>query len=228
MSVDPRIDLLKLLADPLRLRVIDRLGHLGPASVSELAAAFDVPMPQLSNHLKRLRDAGLVTVDRRGRHAVYDLADSNVETLLPLLDRLTADTAEPRVLGERADFAYARSCYRHLAGALGSDVYRALVDRQALSVDHDGTIELGPQAAPVFKSLGVATDRPAGTRKRFAFECLDSTELRPHLAGLMGDRVATSMIEKGWIEPPDSERVVQVTAAGKRGLKRALGLELQR
>jgi DNA-binding transcriptional ArsR family regulator len=227
-AADPRIDLLKVLADPLRLRVIDRLGHLGPASVSELATAFDVPMPQLSNHLKRLRDAGLVTVERTGRHAVYDLADSSVETLLPLLDRLTAGTAEPRVLGERGDFAYARSCYRHLAGRLGADVYRALIDRRALAVDHDGTIDLGPDADAVFASLGVATDRPAGTRKRFAFECLDSTELRPHLAGLMGDRLATAMVEKGWIEAPDSERVVQVTPSGKRGLKRTLGLDLKR
>jgi DNA-binding transcriptional ArsR family regulator len=228
MNADPRIDLLRLLSDPLRLRVIDRLGHLGPASVSELAAAFDVPMPQLSNHLKRLRDAGLVTVERRGRHAVYDLADPGVETLLPLLDRLTGGTAEPRVLGERADFAHARSCYRHLAGRLGSDIYGVLVERQALAVDHDGTIELGPEAEPVFSTLGVPTDRPTGTRKRFAFECLDSTELRPHLAGLMGDRLSTALIDKGWLEEPDSERVVQITPSGKRGLKRTLGLDLQR
>src|SRR3954452_19808181 len=99
---DPRIDLLKLLADPLRLRVIDRLVQLGPASVSEMATEFDVAMPQLSNHLRRLRDAGLVSVERRGRPAVYDLADPGVETLVPLLDRLTGSTAEPRVLGERA------------------------------------------------------------------------------------------------------------------------------
>jgi DNA-binding transcriptional ArsR family regulator len=227
-AADPRLDLLKQLADPLRLRIIDRLGHLGPASVSELSAGLDVPMPQLSNHLRRLREADLVTVERKGRHAVYDLANPGVETLLPLLDRLTGRTAEPRVLGERADFAYARSCYRHLAGALGSDIYKSLLDRNALDVDHDGTIELGPEAEPVFATLGVDTRRPTGTRKRFAFECLDSTELRPHLAGLMGDRVAEAMIDKGWIEEPDSERVVQLTPAGKRGLKRTLGLELKR
>jgi hypothetical protein len=73
-----------------------------------------------------------------------------------------------------------------------------------------------------------ARGEPTGTRKRFAFECLDSTELRPHLAGLMGDRVAEAMVDKGWIEPPDDERVVQVTPSGRRALKRALRLELQR
>src|SRR4051794_25831995 len=190
MSADPRLDLLKQLADPLRLRIIDRLGHLGPASVSELASELDVPMPQLSNHLRRLREADLVTVERKGRHAVYDLANPGVETLLPLLDRLTGRTAEPRVLGERADFAYARSCYRHLAGALGSDLYKVLLEHEALSVDHDGTIELGPEAEPVFAKLGVATDRPAGKRKRLALASPRSPPPRPPPAGLMGDRGA--------------------------------------
>ena len=73
---DPRIDLLKELADPVRLRVIDHLGHVGPATVSELAAALRVTMPQLSNHLRRLREAGLVHVERTGRHAIYALAEA--------------------------------------------------------------------------------------------------------------------------------------------------------
>ena len=81
--------MLKELADPVRLRVIDRLGHVGPATVSELAAELRVTMPQLSNHLRRLREAGLVHVERTGRHAIYALADESLQALLPLLDRLT-------------------------------------------------------------------------------------------------------------------------------------------
>src|SRR4051794_3862604 len=90
---DPRVDLLKELADPVRLRVVDRLGHRGPATVSELAAELRLPMPQLSNHLRRLRESGLVRVERAGRHAVYQLADPGLEALLPLLDRLTGRIA---------------------------------------------------------------------------------------------------------------------------------------
>ena len=74
-SDDPRVALLKELADPLRLRVVDRLGHRGPATVSRLAAELDVPLPQLSNHLRRLRDAGLVVAERDGRQVIYALAD---------------------------------------------------------------------------------------------------------------------------------------------------------
>ena len=222
---DPRPALLKLLSDPLRLRVIDRLGHLGPATVSEMAAELDVQLPQLSNHLRKLRDAGLVSVERNGRQATYDLADPGVEVLLPLLDRITGRTAPPPP--ERPDFADCRTCYRHLAGRLGTELYDALVEHDALAPQVDGTIELGPQAGRVFKSLGVDTDRPHGTRKRFAFECLDCTENRPHLAGLMGDRVAEALAGKGWVERTDEPRVMQITPAGRRGLSRALGVKVR-
>jgi hypothetical protein len=174
--------------------------------------------------LRKLREAGLVSVERNGRQAIYDLADPGVEVLLPLLDRVTGRTAPPPP--ERPDFADCRTCYRHLAGRLGTVLYDALVERGALAPQVDGTIELGPEAAPVFKSLDVDTDRPQGTRKRFAFECLDCTENRPHLAGLMGDRVAEAMTGKGWVEHTDEPRVMQITPGGRRGLSRALGVKL--
>src|SRR3954471_17544427 len=83
---DPRVPLLKELSDPIRLRVVDRLGNAGPATVSELGAELGIPLPQLSNHLKRLREARLVRVERSGRHAVYELSDPGLEALLPILD----------------------------------------------------------------------------------------------------------------------------------------------
>src|SRR3954453_15753968 len=86
---DPRVPLLKELADPVRLRVVDHLGNVGPATVSELAAGLRVTMPQLSNPLRGLREAGRVRVERPGRHAIYELADESLQALLPLLDRLT-------------------------------------------------------------------------------------------------------------------------------------------
>src|SRR3954470_10759838 len=116
--LDPRVPLLKVLADPLRLRVVDHLFNVGPATVSELAGHLAVTMPQLSNHLRRLRDAGLVRVQRTGRHAVYELADEGLQTLLPLLDRLTGRVT-PAPPPPDSPFATARTCYDHLAGGLG-------------------------------------------------------------------------------------------------------------
>lgn len=217
---DPRVALLVELAEPLRLRVIDRLSGGGPATVSELACDAGVSMPQLSNHLKRLREAGLVQVERNGRHAVYEIADPGLDALLPMLDSITGRVVPPpeRVGGE------SRTCYAHLAGPLGVAVFRGLVDRGAIVPAPDGTVALGPTAADVFGALAVETDQDAGDRRRFAFECLDGTEHAAHLAGTMGDRVAASLFERGWVERIPGRRTVRVTPAGARGLKRTLGV----
>jgi DNA-binding transcriptional ArsR family regulator len=208
---EPRVQLLKALAHPLRLRVIDRLGHLGPAPVSALAAELGVPLPELSNHLKRLRDAGVVTARRDGRHAVYQLAGS-VEVLLPLLDRLTRPADRPVLQ------APSRTCYDHLAGPLGVDLYRGLLERGVLQDRPDGTVEIADPH--LLAALGVAELGPG--RRRLAFECLDATQHAPHLAGALGSALATALTERRWVKRGQG-REVQLTPAGKRGL-RAIGL----
>ena len=217
---DPRIDLLKELADPVRLRVIDRLGYVGPATVSELAAAQRVTMPQLSNHLRRLREAGLVRVERTGRHAIYSLADDSLQALLPLLDRLTGrvTTAPPE-----PDPEAGRTCYDHLAGRLGVALYAALRERGALHDQPDGTVEVGDEAA--LRTLGVDPDAVGGDRRRFAFECFDAQQHAPHLAGALGDALAEALLGRGWIERGDG-RAVRLTAAGERGLRESLAIAL--
>ena len=210
---DPRVDLLKELADPLRLRVVDRLGHGGPATVSRLGAELGVPLPQLSNHLRRLREAGLVAVEREGRQATYSLADPGLEVLLPLLDRITGHVLEQQhapVPGPRPS----RTCYDHLGGQVGVALYRGLRERDALRDRPDGSVELGPAAAEAFGALGVDLEAIEPGRRRFAFECLDATEHAPHLAGALGDALAAALIAQGWIEREPGGREIGVTARG--------------
>jgi DNA-binding transcriptional ArsR family regulator len=215
---DPRIALLKELSDPLRLRVVDRLGHAGPASPSRLAAELDVPLPQLSNHLKRLRDAGLVTARRSGRQATYELADPGLEALLPLLDRITG-----RVAQRPTETVPSRTCYDHLGGSIGVGLYRALLDRDALRDRPDGLVDLGPNAAKAFAALGVDVDAIEPGRQRLAFECLDATERAPHLAGALADALSDSLTTRGWVDREPGSRVIHLTRSGRRGLK-ALGV----
>jgi ArsR family transcriptional regulator len=62
----------KALADPIRVQLVDVLRrHAGKVCVCELTTLFDVSQPTVSHHLKVLRDAGLVGVERRGLWAYY-------------------------------------------------------------------------------------------------------------------------------------------------------------
>jgi DNA-binding transcriptional ArsR family regulator len=58
------------LANPTRRDVLDLL-LAGPRPVQEIAEHFDMARPSVSEHLKVLLDAGLVTETRSGRHRVY-------------------------------------------------------------------------------------------------------------------------------------------------------------
>jgi DNA-binding transcriptional ArsR family regulator len=54
------------LSDPTRLHVVERLAR-GPASISELAAPFDMAGPSFLKHVKVLESAGLVQSQKTGR-----------------------------------------------------------------------------------------------------------------------------------------------------------------
>jgi ArsR family transcriptional regulator, zinc-responsive transcriptional repressor len=76
------VDLLKALASPVRLAVIVELGT-APRCVHELSDALrdggrEVSQPLMSQHLRVLRDAGLVTTTRRATEVTYQLADSHI------------------------------------------------------------------------------------------------------------------------------------------------------
>jgi DNA-binding transcriptional ArsR family regulator len=62
----------RALADPSRRRVLETLAA-GERSVSELCTLFDTTQPAVSQHLKVLRDAGLVRVRQAGRCRYYAL-----------------------------------------------------------------------------------------------------------------------------------------------------------
>ena len=221
-SKDPRAALLAELSDPLRLRVVDRLGQGGPASVSRLAAELGVPLPQLSNHLRRLREAGLVTVERRGRQAIYELADPGLQPLLTMLDSITGRVLSQTDPSGSPSEVPSRTCYEHLGGAIGVGIYRSLRERDALRPRPDGVVELGPAAAESLAALGVDLDAVKPGRQRFAFECLDATERAPHLAGALGDAIANALIRRRWISRRAGGRTIAVTPSGVRGLESAL------
>lgn len=83
---------LKALADPSRLRMLSLVAATGQACVCDLAGVVDVSQPTVSHHLKVLRDAGVVTAERRGTWVHYRLADDAAPLVHHLLDATTERT----------------------------------------------------------------------------------------------------------------------------------------
>ncbi|HVV22765.1 MAG TPA: metalloregulator ArsR/SmtB family transcription factor [Pseudonocardiaceae bacterium] len=65
-------DVYSAIADPTRRRILDLLAEDG-RSVTELAQPFVMSRPAVSQHLRVLRDAGLVSEQKSGRQRIYRL-----------------------------------------------------------------------------------------------------------------------------------------------------------
>ncbi|MFW2513499.1 ArsR/SmtB family transcription factor [Demequina sp. SO4-13] len=76
------------LSDPTRAGIVLALRH-GSHCPADLAAELGVSRQSMSNHLTCLRGCGLVTSERRGRHAHYSLADPALASALEAMLALT-------------------------------------------------------------------------------------------------------------------------------------------
>src|SRR6266704_3020120 len=119
-----------VLADPGRCRVLAALGDGRALPASMLAAEAGVAPSTASEHLSKLVRAGLLTVERHSRHRYFRLAGPDVADLLEALARV-APPSPVRSLreGTRAHaLRSARTCYPHLAGAVGAALTNRLFD----------------------------------------------------------------------------------------------------
>jgi DNA-binding transcriptional ArsR family regulator len=84
---------LTVLADPTRRTVFERL-RTGPRPVGVLAAGLSVSRPAVSQHLKVLKDAGLVEERSEGARRIYSLRREGLMELRDWLDSFWGDALE--------------------------------------------------------------------------------------------------------------------------------------
>lgn len=77
---------LAALADPMRRQVLEALRH-GPRPVGAIAARLPVSRPAVSQHLKVLKEAGLVREERQGTRHIYEIDPKGLGPLRAWLDQ---------------------------------------------------------------------------------------------------------------------------------------------
>jgi DNA-binding transcriptional ArsR family regulator len=82
-----RVDGFAALGDPTRRAIFERLAERGPQAVGELAAQLPVSRPAVSQHLKVLKDAGLVGDRSAGNRRIYQFDPAGVGALRAYLDQ---------------------------------------------------------------------------------------------------------------------------------------------
>ena len=81
------------LGDPTRRSIFERLRH-GPRAVAQLAAGLPVSRPAVSQHLRVLKEAGLVSERRDGTRRLYRIEPAGLEELREYFDRFWDEALE--------------------------------------------------------------------------------------------------------------------------------------
>lgn len=92
-------DILKVLSDPTRLRILSLLRH-GELCVCDLTAALRIPQSTISRHLSSLKTAGWVRPRRSGKWMHYCLAENRASLQARLIETLRDDLATTDVCRE--------------------------------------------------------------------------------------------------------------------------------
>ncbi|MBV9838273.1 MAG: helix-turn-helix transcriptional regulator [Solirubrobacterales bacterium] len=236
-----------LVADPARARILLALGDGRALPASVLAGEAGVAPSTASVHLAKLVDGGMLNVERHGRHRYFRVAGEPVAALLEALARLSppAPVRSLRAGTKASAVRFARTCYDHLAGVLGTELMAALLDR-ALLTGGDGVFArdsaVGDRlAAPGFDLDYRLTERGVAELGEFGIDfaglrerrrpliryCVDWSEQRHHLGGALGAALAERIFERGWVSRARDSRAVRVTDEGRQGLRERFGLELE-
>lgn len=91
---------LDALGDPTRRRLFERLRQ-GSCSVTELISGVPISQPAVSQHLRVLREARLVRVEKRGQQRIYHLNPVGLSELRSYVESLWDDVL--RAFGEEAE-----------------------------------------------------------------------------------------------------------------------------
>lgn len=211
-----------LAGDPARAGMLHALMDGRALTASELARAAGITSQTASGHLARLAVAGLLVVEKQGRHRYHRLASSRVAQMMESIMQVASarDTTRPRlVVGPRdAALRAARTCYDHIAGRLGVALADALVEGGQVELASDGGM-VTDAGIRFFGRIGIDLDSVTASSGRRAVRvlcrpCLDWSERRPHIAGTIGAVLCAHSFAEGWIRRNNGTRAVTITPKG--------------
>lgn len=231
MPDDPDIPRIAgLLADAARAKILWTLidGTTRPAG--ELAYAANISAQSASAHLARLVEGGLLESEAQGRHRYFRIASAEVAGLIEGMASLGAATrprtprAPQPARSLPVQFLHARTCYGHLAGEIAVRLLEAMLKSRWLRLEQQD-FDLTRLGEERLAALGVDLAAARRSRRAFARTCVDLTQRRPHLGGVLGDALLHLYVDRGWVQRQPRSRVVSITPRGHDNFMRVFGLQ---
>src|SRR5215475_5447957 len=220
------VEVAALVGDTARATILAVLMGGQALTGSELAYIARVSRPTASEHLTKLVEARLIAGTKQGRYRYYRIASPLVARMLESITAVAAIDVPPRYQPRsiRDDaLRFARTCYDHLAGQMGVAIADALVAHGHIVLAEDGG-ELTAAGTRFLTEFGA--DLNARGKRVFCRPCLDWSERRPHVAGVVGAEIWRRCLELGWFKRERDSRALRLTTAGRAGLLDTFGIDL--
>jgi DNA-binding transcriptional ArsR family regulator len=205
-----------LLGDRARARMLAALMDGRALTATELALEADIVPSTASSHLGKLHAAGLLAVERQGRHRYFRLAGVEVAEVLEGLMGLAVKSGRQVRTGPRdITLRAARVCYDHLAGDVAVRMLASLRARN-LIVGGAESPALSEAGRRFFSTLTIDITAGLHTRRPLCRLCLDWSERRPHLGGLLGAHVLRHVFKQRWARQETRGRAVLFSKEGRQ------------
>ena len=164
------------LADPARAAMVLRLMDGSSRPTGELMLASNVSSSSASGHLAKLVRAHLLKVTKEGRHKYYRITTAAVTHAVEALDIIASQGVAFRAAARSRlnPFAFARTCFDHLAGKIGVQVAVALQKEGLLRVS-GRNYKMTGKGFRWLVDLGIDCKELHAGRRMFAPHCLDFT-----------------------------------------------------
>ena len=217
------------IGEPARARMLYSLMDGHARTSTELAAVAEVSSSTASVHLGRLKQERLVSVQVQGKHHYYGLAGRDVAKVLEGLNVLAGSGHNGLQHRTPSRLRAARTCYDHLAGAVGvllHDRMHALGWLRADAAEDESDYEVTLTGARALESLGIDGEATRALRRRFVYGCLDWSERRPHLGGALAAALLKAVLKRRWVAQEPDCRAIEVTRIGRRELSARFGIEI--
>ena len=224
------VEVAALVGDTARATILAALMGGQSLTGSELAYLARVSRPTASEHLTKLVDARLIAITKQGRFRYYRIASPLVARMLESIKLVAAIEVPPRYQPRSIQddaLRFARTCYDHLAGQIGVAIADALIAHDHIVLTEDGG-EVTDAGARFFARLGAELTPKSRSRRIFCQPCLDWSERRFHIAGLVGAEICRCCFERGWLRRERDSRALRLMPSGRTGLFDTFGVNLDR
>jgi DNA-binding transcriptional ArsR family regulator len=228
MNISPGLaPIAVLLGDPTRSIMLTALMDGRALTVSELAQVAGVAVPTASEHLTKLAQAGVLAVEKQGRHRYYRLDGTEVADVIEGLMGIAQRAYVKRVATGPRDSALrrARVCYDHLAGEFGVALLDGL--RTSGSMVGDADLVLTDKGVALLLEFGIDLDTLRRGRRPLCRTCVDWSERRHHLGGALGAALLDRFLEQRWLSHGEG-RALSVTPRGTQRIAELFGVTADR